>query len=265
MAHRFHFIAGLPRSGSTLLSAILRQNPAFHAGITTPLASLYETLLHLMSHNDASGLMNDTQRRAILRSLVESYYAHLTEKRVIFDTNRAWCQLLPSLSALFPEARIICCVRSPAWILDSTERLFQRNAFRFSRMFKTEDNVYLRAEVLGQKFVGQALASLRQAWYGDQADRLIAIRYDSLVREPKKILGQLYDALGEPRFAHDFEHVEYEETDYDERSAMPGLHKISGRVEPKERKPILPPDIFNANDKCFWEMPGQNPRGVILW
>jgi hypothetical protein len=28
-ARRLHFISGLPRSGSTLLSAILRQNPRF--------------------------------------------------------------------------------------------------------------------------------------------------------------------------------------------------------------------------------------------
>jgi len=29
---RYHFISGLPRSGSTLLAAILRQNLRFHAG-----------------------------------------------------------------------------------------------------------------------------------------------------------------------------------------------------------------------------------------
>jgi sulfotransferase len=29
MRNRFHFISGLPRSGSTLLAALLRQNPRF--------------------------------------------------------------------------------------------------------------------------------------------------------------------------------------------------------------------------------------------
>jgi len=36
---RLHFISGLPRSGSTLLSAILRQNPRFYAGMTSPVAT----------------------------------------------------------------------------------------------------------------------------------------------------------------------------------------------------------------------------------
>jgi hypothetical protein len=36
-------ISGLPRSGSTLLAAILRQNPCFHASVSTPLADLVAT------------------------------------------------------------------------------------------------------------------------------------------------------------------------------------------------------------------------------
>ena len=36
-ARKFHFISGMPRSGSTLLAAILNQNPRFRAGMTSPL------------------------------------------------------------------------------------------------------------------------------------------------------------------------------------------------------------------------------------
>lgn len=32
MQNTYHFISGLPRTGSTLLSAILSQNPAVYAG-----------------------------------------------------------------------------------------------------------------------------------------------------------------------------------------------------------------------------------------
>jgi len=40
----YYFISGLPRSGSTLLSAILRQNPEFYADIASPVASPVEAL-----------------------------------------------------------------------------------------------------------------------------------------------------------------------------------------------------------------------------
>ncbi|MGH8137248.1 MAG: sulfotransferase, partial [Steroidobacteraceae bacterium] len=54
-AQKFHFISGLPRSGSTLLSAILKQNPRFHAGMTSPLGDMVSTLVAEMSgKNDFS-------------------------------------------------------------------------------------------------------------------------------------------------------------------------------------------------------------------
>ncbi|MGA8585530.1 MAG: sulfotransferase [Roseiarcus sp.] len=36
MQNRLHFISGLPRSGSTLLAALLRQNPRISAGMSSP-------------------------------------------------------------------------------------------------------------------------------------------------------------------------------------------------------------------------------------
>ncbi|MBR8827105.1 MAG: hypothetical protein DSM107014_04230 [Gomphosphaeria aponina SAG 52.96 = DSM 107014] len=40
-----HLISGLPRSGSTLLAGILRQNPNFHAGMSSPVGGLMNQLL----------------------------------------------------------------------------------------------------------------------------------------------------------------------------------------------------------------------------
>ena len=46
---KIHFISGLPRSGSTLLAALLRQNPRFQVGMSGPLAGLFGALLGQMS------------------------------------------------------------------------------------------------------------------------------------------------------------------------------------------------------------------------
>lgn len=35
-----HFISGLPRAGTTLLASILRQNPAVHASIMSPIGQV---------------------------------------------------------------------------------------------------------------------------------------------------------------------------------------------------------------------------------
>ena len=49
MNNGIHFIAGLPRSGSTLLAGILRQNPRFQAGMTSPVGTMFMALQTAMS------------------------------------------------------------------------------------------------------------------------------------------------------------------------------------------------------------------------
>src|ERR1700735_988753 len=93
-----HFISGLPRSGSTLLAALLRQNPRFEAGMSGPLAGLFGALLVQMSaRNEYSVLLDDIKRQRILRALFDEFYADCTAD-VIFDTSRAWCSWMPAIA-----------------------------------------------------------------------------------------------------------------------------------------------------------------------
>ncbi len=139
MQHGIHFISGLPRSGSTLLAGILRQNPRFHAGMTSPVGSMYMALEKSMSRrNETAVFIDSEQRRDLLAGLFTSYYTKVQSDKVVFDTNRMWCAKLPGLTQLFPAARVICCVRDVNWVMDSIERLVRRNAFEPSGMFGYE-------------------------------------------------------------------------------------------------------------------------------
>lgn len=252
-----------------MLAAILRQNPAFHAGMSGPLCGIVVSLQRTMGYaNEYSQFLSDDQRRRIIGSVCEAFYAdQAAAKEVIFDTNREWTSHLSMFAQLFPGARVICCVRSPAWILDSVERLIQANPFARTKMFPAEagENVYTRSEHSLKKGVLAApLQSLRQAWYGDEAQRLIAIRYDSLTAQPAAVINRLYELLGQPPFPHDFENLEFDAPEFDARLGMPGMHRVRRRVEVNQRTTILPPDIFNQNDRSFWDVPGQNPRGVTV-
>ena len=89
---RYHFIAGLPRSGSTLLAAILSQNPRFRAGMTSPVGSLFAGVLAQCSAGSEFGaVISRDQRVRLLRGLFDSYYADdglAASHEVVFDTNR---------------------------------------------------------------------------------------------------------------------------------------------------------------------------------
>ncbi|MDU9414092.1 sulfotransferase [Pseudomonas sp. zfem005] len=269
-ANRFHFISGLPRSGSTLLAALLRQNPRFHAGMTSPVGALFAGMLNEFSAGSEFGpVVNQAQRRRLLHGLFDSYYADQADKQVIFDTNRLWTSKLPAIRDLFPQAKVIACVRNVAWVMDSIERLYRANPYENTKLFNDDaerNTVYSRVETLAQRnrLVGFAWAALKEAYYGEQADSMLIVDYDLLARAPEKILRLVYEFLGEPWFEHDFERVEYDAPAFDQALGLAGLHKVRPSVKIEDRPSILPPDLFEQYASLsFWE-DGRNSRANVI-
>jgi sulfotransferase len=274
MPTKFHLISGLPRSGSTLLSALLRQNPRFAAAVASPVAAFLDAIQPIMSGGQFSVFFDDPTRTAMLRGLFDAYYSQTLAKMpadsVVFDSNRSWTARTSLLGALYPQARIICCVRDIGWTIDSIERMLAKNPMQYSRMFNFQSggSVYARAEALMNHdggLIGLAWSTLREAWFSEAAKRLVIVPYDHLVKEPKRTLHRLYAELGEKPFEHDFQNVAYEEADYDAFLGMPGLHTVRKKVEYIERKPCIPPDIFfKYASTQFWEKPELNTGGVTI-
>ena len=271
MLSHVHFISGLPRSGSTLLCALLRQNPRFRAGMTSPLAMLSGAMLQKMSGaTEFAMFFDDVRRQRMLRSLFDSYYDTVPNGGVAFDTNRTWTARAALLGSLYPASRIICCVRDVGWIIDSIERMLRKNPLQMSRLFAYTPggSVYSRVETLMNSdsgLIGLAWSSLREAWFSENASRLVIIEYDKLARDPEDTMRGLYATLNEKPFTHDFAHVVHDEPDYDVLLGMPGMHKVAERVEFRERAPCIPPDIFaKYADLSFWRKPRSMGSALIL-
>ncbi|BBX59365.1 hypothetical protein MSHO_47100 [Mycobacterium shottsii] len=75
----------------------------------------------------------------------------------------------------------------------------------------------------------------------------------------------IYSFLGEPVFEHDFGHVEYDVTEFDERAGTPGLHTVRPTVTAEARDTLLPPDLFNRfTHDAFWRDPERIPAGLTV-
>ncbi|KJV35255.1 sulfotransferase family protein [Luteibacter yeojuensis] len=268
---RFHFISGLPRAGTTLLAAILNQNPRFRAGMTSPVADIMGVVVaEASTRNDFAFDVTDEQRTALLRGLVENFYSVDTETEVIFDMSRLWCSRMGLLNALFPGVKVVACVRQLAWVLDSMERLVQKQPVSVSKVFRYDTNttVYSRVEALTDPrgMVGFAYQATKEAFYGEHArDHLLLLTYESLVRAPEASVRAVYAFLGEPWFEHDFNHIQYNADEFDARVGMPGLHTVRAKVEAVERPPVLPREVFGrfANE-AFWADPKNNVNQVTI-
>jgi sulfotransferase len=259
-----HFISGLPRSGSTLLVALLRQNPKFHANISSPVGHIFSSVQKAISaQNEAYSFISDKQREALLKGIFTNFYSY---NKLIFDTNRQWCAKISVLAHLFPEAKFICCVRNIAWVLDSFERLVKANPLQLSGMFNFEPSstVYTRCEALMSGTVGQALNSFKEAFYSQEANRMFVLDYEALVKNPKVALSELYEFIQEPIFVHNFKNVKYSAKEFDRRLGTPGLHDIKGPVKFKERVPYLPPELFKKYNNSFWKDPIQNIGNAMV-
>ena len=260
MPPTFHFISGLPRSGSTLLAAILKQNPQFSAGMTSPVGALFSGMLQQFAAGSEFGpVISQEQRKRLVHGLFHSYYADQVGKAVVFDTNRMWCAKLPALQDQFPGSKVIACVRNVAWIMDSLERRFRSNPYELTRLFSddTERNtVYSRVDTLAQRnrLVGYPWAALKEAFYGEHAQHMLLVEYDLLAAAPHKVMPLIYQFLGEPLFEHNFDDVQYDAPEFDAPLGVHGLHKIRPKVGVESRTTILPPDLFEQYSKLsFWK------------
>lgn len=234
-----------------------------------PLAGLFGALLGNMSaRNEYSVFIDDAKRERILHGLFDSYYADCSAE-VIFDTSRGWCAWMPAIAKLFPNAKVIACVRDVSWVVDSIEKLVQRNVFSPSAIFSYSagGTVYTRANavVAADGMVGAPYDALKQACYGAQRDRLLLVQYETMTTDPAKVMSAIYEFTGQPYFEHDFGNVEYDVTEFDERAGTPGLHTVRGTVAADERETLLPPELFQrfAND-AFWRDPARTPSGLRI-
>jgi sulfotransferase len=263
-----HFIAGLPRSGSTLLSALLLQNPKLHAGITSPVGSLFDSMLRGISQgNETAVMLDDGQRERLLRGIFTAYYDQIPADQAVFDTNRGWCSRLHVISALFPDAKVICCVRHIPWIIDSIERLLRQNRWELSKIFDFDPTgtVYSRADGLTSRggMIGFAYNALKQAMHSAEAGRLLLLQYETLTRDPAFAMQAVYDFIGLRPFKHDFTNISFDARGFDARLGTPGLHTVRPVAAAVERETILPPDLWRRfENESFWRDSGFNKLKV---
>jgi sulfotransferase len=250
---KIHFISGLPRSGSTLLAALLRQCPEFSTGISSPLYNLYGAALQAMSgKNELAWEMHDGQREEILKGIVRGYYGpdSDTNDLTYFDTGRMWTTKLASLIELYPKARVIVLMRDPAWILDSIERQVQRHPFKVSRIFGFDPSLTLEQRcarlMAPDGMIGGPMAAMQEALAGLFSDFCLPVQYENLASNPLGELEHIHGFLDLPTFVYDFENVRSMHAEvFDAALGTPGLHAVRKQVRYHSRKTILPEVLWN--------------------
>ena len=247
-AKTVYFVAGLPRSGSTLLMNILGQNPAFHVTPTSGILEMLVTTRNRWNKNVAFKAIpweeSEKVLCQVLRHIMIGYFEHV-EKPVCFDKNRGWLEFLELASTVVggsENVKALVTVRDLRDVCASFEKLYRKTAATGQIPQEKADNRLKMKTATGrlQVFiddaqpVGRAFNAIRDAVTRGWRKNIMFIEFDALTRAPKKAMKAVYSFLGEPCFEHDFDNVEQITFEDDSEHGFKDLHKIRSKVEPME-------------------------------
>ena len=265
----YHFMAGLPRSGSTLLSAILNQNPRFYSGPSSPVVPTMLTIEQSLNQDELflAYPKNDFARNLIGSVLIQ-YYAD-TDKPIIFEKNRSWVSRINYIPGYFgiENPKIIYPVRDIGEILASFISMIQRNPHIVNERVNFIDqsliqngipiNDHNRCQAIaGGGILGQSLDGLKKALSEGYRANIHFVEYSDLVSNTKETMEKLYDFIEEDYFDHDFDNIQnvHQENDV-QIYGFTDMHEVRKSIESTATPPkeILPESVLNSiKDAEFW-------------
>jgi len=263
-----HYLAGLPRSGNTVLSSILNQNPNFYSSPLSPTTDLAWAIVREYSQN-SNALRNQNLKtlKNVLKGMQHSLYENI-EQPIIFDREKFWAtpgNLSLLKESINPNPKIIFTTRNILEILASYIKEDKKNPF-IDNLMEEKDfypRFYLpiddaRCEfIMSQDYqVSKSLTGLSFGMQEKHKDNFHFVDYNNLVNNPKEIMEGIYKFLEIDYFEHDFQNIVKKEVDNHKAvGESKTLHYVRKSLNKISEKPenILSPYILNKyRDATFW-------------
>jgi sulfotransferase len=220
MNKTLHFLSGIPRSGSTVLAAILNQNPSVHVSTTSGLVA---ALNGLATTWHSAELLNETdpdrtKLAQTMRGTIDAFYQDIT-KPVVIDKSRGWptSQIMNAMSQVIERPpRIIATVRS---IPDC--------AASFVRLANPEnlDDFMTNGSLMNH--LRAAYISLQDG-YQFAPENFLFVEYEDLIKDPKTQLDRIHEFLELTPFEYNFKNIDGSTVKEDDENlhGYAGMHDI---------------------------------------
>lgn len=268
---KYFFLAGLPRSGNTLLSTILNQNPEINVSANSFICDILFHAITLQYHESFQNFPDENSLNDYTRSIFNSYYQNWTGKYIIDRGPWGTPQNLEALKYHYKDKiKIIVPVRSIVEIISSFVRSNPSHikydleqeincGFRFNDTYKSE--VELKCEIITRpnNQLEKFLFSLKNLMKPENRNFLHLIEYDDLVFDTNKTINEIYDFLEIDRYEHNFNYISDFSVNgmkyHDERVHNCNLHSIRSKIKKAKYnvKEILPNHIIEYySGREFW-------------
>ncbi len=273
----FFYLAGLPRTGSTVLGEILNQNDNIHVSPASPLSEIIGEVLAKWRMNTVTlkAYQHPEQLPNVWRGIRQGMYQHRSESCIV-DKSWAWHMndaIESTRKVLGEEMKVICPVDDIADCLASFIMRIRANPDYVSyiddylQQNRLEPNDANRCAALMDPKIGTSIGwcyeNLKQTWQGSNRSNLLLIERAELVKDPVTVIDRIYQFLGIPALAtwgdgqgHYFDHIEKELTENDGSAyGIPDLHQVGPKLRDRQwkAKDVLGNQLFFKYKRMeFW-------------
>ena len=269
ISKQYFFMAGLPRSGSTLLSSILNQNPQIYSGPSSPVVATMLTLENALANDELfRAYPKAPQAAKIIASVLDNFYSDV-EKPVIIDKNRSWVNRLHYIPGYFGiEPKVLCPVRNIDEILTSFITMQRRTFITAEGKINFIDEMFIknnipltddnRCEFLASPngILGQSYFGIRQALIEGKQKQIHFIEYDNLMNNPEETMSKIYEFLGLDSYQHDFSKIENQHKEFDaEVYGLNDMHDVRstlGKIAPDPKEILSEKTLEKCQNLEFW-------------
>ena len=261
-----HFLSGIPRSGSTLLGAILAQHKGLHVTPTNDLIELVAMIRNQWMKCDgfqAQGL--EAVRGNIkmaLRGLMQGFYsAELAGGMHVLDKSRAWPGYIELIEEILGRPiKIICTIRDLRDVAASFERLRAKNPFTAphgqGEEYFRQQTIMGRTQLLFSPSgtIGASAARMLDAIDRGYSERMILVPYQKIVEVPQAVAIECFTFMGLKPTVIDADNlVNPDKASRDIDVWGLPLHRIKTSVQANENNwsTVLPPEVAEWIDTNF--------------
>jgi len=227
---QFVALSGLPRTGSTLLSAILHQNPQIHAEGNSAVCQLMWDMLQSCEQNCNEQLVANNRFDTtyhLLNQIPDIYYQNIT-RQIVVDKCRSWT--LPANQDLLRRfvtdtPKTIVLTRPIDEIVASFASLYEQNSKEF------DENAVLRENS------EPIMRSLRGVEWAKQVNKgeFLFITYRELVDDTNTVLDNIYRFIGVERYEHDLSNIVNTMPENDAVYGLTGMHNVRPTMGLREK------------------------------
>ena len=252
---KIFFLAGFPRSGNTLLTSILNQNPDVCCTPNSVVLEIYKDVWNLKHTDVFKNYPDHESLHRVMESIIPTYYKHWNYKYII-DRGPAGTEGNLYLLKKFhsKDIRVIFLVRPILEVLASWISWMKKTPDSFIRRNTTNPTEACHFLMGREGQIAKELLCMQNLLKPENKHMVHFIDFKDIVSKPGPTIKGIYKFLGIPSFKHrfiDLDQVTVNGLSYNDRILGEGLHTIKTKklIKSKTDVNVLPPEIIKQYGK----------------